>query len=155
MARRTSVSWADFKRSRPDLAGRGAELIKRHGVGLGFIATVRPDGGPRVHPCCPAITDTGLYVFVVDRSPKYRDLLRDPRYALHAFPADQDEEFYVAGAAARIDDASVWEAVVATHHYRPREDERLFELRIDRALHTTWTNWAQPDTKPNYTRWRP
>jgi hypothetical protein len=25
-------------------------------VGLAFVATVRPDGGPRVHPMCPVIT---------------------------------------------------------------------------------------------------
>ncbi len=65
-----------------------------------------------------------------------------------------DEEFYVAGRAVPVTDESVRAAVVATHHYQPREEERLFELHIERALHTTWENWAKPDTRPVYTRWR-
>ena len=48
---------------------------------------------------CPILTDDGLYVFVVD-SPKRNDLHRDPRYALHAFPTDDNEDaFYVTGVA--------------------------------------------------------
>lgn len=32
-------------------------------LGLGFLATVRSDGGPRVHPICPVITaDDAFYV---------------------------------------------------------------------------------------------
>ena len=137
------------------MAERGALLLKQQTVGLGYIATIRADGGPRVHPCCPAITDSGLYVFVMDITWKYRDLMRDPRYALHAFPADEDEEFYVAGISRPVSDPAVRAAVVATHHYNPRPEERLFELTLDRALHTTWKNWAKPDTEPVYTRWRP
>ncbi len=148
-----ALRWGEFKQRQPEMAERGAFLLKRNGVGLGFIATVRPDGGPRVHPCCPNVTADGLWVFIVETSPKYRDLLRDPRFALHAFPADEDEEFYVAGLASPVEDGDVREAIVAVHHYRPRDDEKLFELRIERALHTTWQNWAQPDTKPLYTRW--
>jgi hypothetical protein len=135
------------------MAASGAHLLKRLGVGMGFLATLRKDGSPRLHPVCPAITDDGLYVFVMEKTWKYRDLQRDPRFALHAFPADEDEEFYVGGVARSVEDAEVREAVIATHHYRPSDEERLFELRLDRALHTTWSNWAKPGMEPNYTRW--
>jgi hypothetical protein len=135
------------------MAESGAFLLKRLGVGMGFLATLRKDGSPRLHPVCPALTEEGLYVFIIGRSWKYRDLVRDPRFALHAFPADEDEEFYVGGEARPVNDADVREAVIGTHHYRPGEEERLFELRLDRALHTTWTNWAKPDMRPNHTRW--
>ncbi|HET9200351.1 MAG TPA: pyridoxamine 5'-phosphate oxidase family protein [Dehalococcoidia bacterium] len=156
------ATWGDFKETRPELAAHGERLIKQHGIGLGFIATIRKDGGPRLHPCCPALSDSALYVFVVETSPKLQDLLRDPRYALHAFPAEQDEEFYVAGRARRMDDdatryTAAQAAQIGSHrvgdHFEAPADEVLFELSIERALHTTWENWAKPGTRPIYTKW--
>src|SRR5205814_2633966 len=50
------------------------------GIGLAFLATVRTDGAPRVHPVCPVISDAGLHVLIV-AGPKRQDLRRDGRYA--------------------------------------------------------------------------
>jgi hypothetical protein len=133
------------------LPSAACSLLKQHD--LGFLATLRKDGSPRLHPVCPNITDDGLYVFVVGISWKYRDLLRDPRYALRFFPGDEDEEFYCGGDARAVEDGSIYEAVVANHPNTPQENEKLFELKLDRALHTTWNNWGKPDISPNYTRW--
>jgi hypothetical protein len=73
-------------------------------VGLGFLATVREDGGPRLHPVCPVIAVEGLYMFVVP-SPKRADLRRDGRYALHSYPPEEvDDEFFVTGRAAEVRD---------------------------------------------------
>ena len=79
------LTWGELRAARPDLAETGRALLYQVGVGLGYLATVRADGGPRVHPVCPILTDDGIYLFVVS-SPKRADLRRDPRYALHAFP---------------------------------------------------------------------
>lgn len=49
------ASWEEFRGRGPDLAGFGLARIRNFGVGLGFIATVRPDGGPRVAPVCPIL----------------------------------------------------------------------------------------------------
>lgn len=59
-------------------------MFYEHGLGLGFLATTRPDGGPRVHPICPVLAGN-LYAFIVP-GPKLADLRRDPRYryALHS-----------------------------------------------------------------------
>jgi hypothetical protein len=46
------LRWADFQRVRPDLAEAGRRLLYQFGVGLAFLATVRADGGPRLHPRC-------------------------------------------------------------------------------------------------------
>ena len=79
-------------------------LLHQYGPGLGYLATIRPDGGPRVHPVSPVVTDDGLFCFVVD-SPKRRDLERDGRYALHAFPPeDTDDEAYLTGRALPVTD---------------------------------------------------
>jgi hypothetical protein len=54
------LRWAEFQRVRPDLAEAGRRLLYQFGVGLAFLATVRADGGPRLHPMCPLVTDDAL-----------------------------------------------------------------------------------------------
>lgn len=148
------ASWGEFAAARPDLAENGRRLVKQYAVAMAFMATVRKDGGPRLHPLCPALTEDGLYVFITERSPRYQDLVRDGRYALHAFLSEEgDEEFYIAGRAAPMTDPALRAAVAGVHHYVPAETERLFELSIERCLHTTWENWAQPDTRPIHQIW--
>src|ERR1700704_7014507 len=99
------ASWVDFTAAEPTLASAIRALVCQYGAGLGYLATVRADGGPRVHPVAPVVTDEGLFCFVI-RSPKQHDLDRDGRYALHAFPPeDSDDEAYVCGQAQAVTDA--------------------------------------------------
>jgi Pyridoxamine 5'-phosphate oxidase len=93
--------WSEFAVETPGMAEAGRALLYQFRVGLGYLATVRRDGGPRVHPVCPVIAHGGLYVFVGNHSPKAHDLLRDGRFALHAFPHEVDDEFYVSERARR------------------------------------------------------
>ena len=81
------VSFGDFAEDEPHLAASLRALLHQYGRGMAYLATVRPDGGPRIHPVSPIVTDEGLYCFVID-SPKRRDLHRDGRYALHTFPSE-------------------------------------------------------------------
>ena len=130
-------------------------MLYQFGIGLGFIATVRKDGGPRVHPCCPIIHDGGLYVFIMGNSPKRFDLDRNRMYALHSNPCpDKDDEFFVAGMASRVRSTELREEISNIAKHSVRDDEILYELRIERALHTTWKRPRQPDTEPVYTKWR-
>lgn len=158
-------TWGEFTREAPELAARGERLINQFGIGLGFLGTVRKDGGPRLHPVCPITTTGGLYVFVVASSPKYRDLRRDRRFALHSFPpepppagvTDGDEEFYVTGEATHAnDDAALRARVVEASGGRlgTHDFEGLFELRLSNALHTIWHDWATPDTWPEHSKWK-
>ena len=62
------LSWAEFARARPDLAEAGRRLLYQFGVGLGFLATVRPDGSPRLHPMCPLVTEDALVGFLLPRA---------------------------------------------------------------------------------------
>jgi hypothetical protein len=98
------LSWAEFAHARPDLAEAGRRLLYQFGVGLGFLATVRAGGGPRLHPMCPLVTEDALVGFL-QPSPKRQDLHRDGRYALHCFPPDDNEDaFVVSGRALLIQD---------------------------------------------------
>ena len=91
--------WEGFASSAPELEEAGRGLLYQYGIGLGFLATVRPDGSPRLHPFCPVIAEGGLFGFIVP-SPKRADLFRDGRYAIHAFPPeDVDDEFLLMGVA--------------------------------------------------------
>ena len=128
------ASWSQFVTAAPLLAARVRALFEQHGQGLGYLATVRADGGPRVHPVVPVITDEGLFCFVV-RSPKRRDLERDGRYALHALPPEFGfEEAYLAGTAMPVADRGRVDDLARRCGAVPGADWRLFELHIEVAM---------------------
>jgi hypothetical protein len=128
------ASWSEFASASPRLAEAIRELVHQYGPGLGYLATVRADGGPRVHPVSPVITEGGLYCFVIN-SPKRRDLERDGRYALHAFPPEEsDDEAYLAGHARPVTDQERVERLARTMRAAPQVDWRLFEFTVDVAM---------------------
>ena len=136
------------------MADAGRALIYQFRVGLGYLATIRKDGGPRVHPVCPVIANDGLYLFIGNQSPKVHDLRRDGRFALHSFPNPEvDDEFYVAGTVQQVDDADirrvVYEAYTATG--ASTSNDTLFELLLERALHAKYG--PRPSWPPIYTKW--
>jgi Pyridoxamine 5'-phosphate oxidase len=150
-----TATWAELEAGAPELAARGRERIYRFGPGLGFLATVRTDGAPRLHPICPAIVDGGLWT-LVGPSPKRADLTRDGRYALHSFPdPDVDDEFTVMGTARRVDDPARTAAVrahLADLGVNTQPEDHLFELLVARALHAKYA--PRPSWPPTYTKWQ-
>ncbi|MEH1164794.1 pyridoxamine 5'-phosphate oxidase family protein [Micromonospora sp. CPCC 205539] len=128
------ASWSDFAADEPRLADGIRVLLQQYGPGFGYLATVRADGGPRVHPVSPVITDEGLFCFIID-SPKRRDLERDGRYALHSFlPEDSDDEAYVAGRARPVTDPARVARLAQSVRAAPQVDWRLFEFTVDVAM---------------------
>lgn len=143
--------WNDFAREAPDLAEAARGLFYQYGVGLGYLATIRPDGGPRLHPICPIISSAGLHAFIMS-SPKLRDLERDGRFALHAYsPAEVDDECYITGTVRAVEDPDVRAVVTAAYHNDPSADERLFEFDLERCLVARYAFRGQ--WPPTYTRW--
>src|SRR5260370_23143177 len=105
------TTWPEFAAAEPQLAAAGTNLLYQYGVGLGFLATTRPDGGPRVHPMCPLLRGEGLFAFIVP-SPKRRDLRRDGRYAMHSFPhLDNEDAFYITGRAPGVEESALPDAL--------------------------------------------
>src|SRR5438105_5066267 len=128
------ASWSEFAATQPRLASAIRALVHQYGPGLGYLATVRADGGPRVHPVSPVITDDGLYCFIID-SPKRCDLERDGRYALHAFPPEEsDDEAYLAGYAQRVTDHHRVAELAVSLRAEPDVNWRLYEFSIDIAM---------------------
>jgi hypothetical protein len=137
------ITWIEFERLQPALAAAGRQELYQIGIGLGFLATVRPDGGPRVHPVCPVLSQAGLHVLIVG-GPKRADLRRDGRYALHSEtcpPPREDDGFAITGAAIEVSGPAV-RSVVREQLAAERDgklwagidDDVLFELRIERCL---------------------
>lgn len=154
------ISWQDFKAQQPDVARQGAELLYHFGVGLAFLATVRPDGGPRLHPMCPLLTDTGLYAFIVP-SPKQRDLHRDRRYAMHSFPLEDNEDaFYLSGLASHVMNPEIRGRLARQFAEEradaalppPGDEQHLFEFCVQAAMLTRTTGHGDPE--PRHTIWR-
>jgi hypothetical protein len=137
------ITWTEFERQQPALASAGRSQLYQIGIGLAFLATVRPDGGPRVHPVCPVISDTGLHLLIV-AGPKRQDLRRDGRYALHSEtcpPPRQDDGFTLTGRAREVTDAAVQRVVRARvlterdgRTWPSFDEEVIFELGLERAL---------------------
>jgi len=151
------TTWNEFEQASPDIAARGRALLYQHGIGLGYLATVRKDGGPRLHPFCPILIESGLYG-LIGPSPKQHDLLRDGRYALHSFPVmDRDDEFYLTGKVIHHQDRQLTHKVRASFLAcggTSTEDELLFEFTIEHALLATYKKRGEPNNwPPIYTKW--
>lgn len=130
---------------------RGEPTCSRSTAWGSFLATVRADGGPRLHPMCPVLAEGGLYAFIVP-SPKGRDLLRDGRYAMHAFtPEDVDDEFSVWGAATSIGGGALRGRLVAGYHSTLPEGSTLFEFDVAHALLSRYRH--RGDWPPSYSIW--
>jgi hypothetical protein len=150
------VTWKTFAAAEPELAAAGSALLFQFGVGLAFLATVRRDRAPRLHPVCPVLSDGRLFVLIMPASPKRYDLGRDGRYALQPFPQPKpgSDEFAVAGRAVRIDDPATRAAVFRDAKHIAQPSEVLFELLLDRVMHTTWEHVLTPEMRSRHRIWR-
>lgn len=146
---------------RPDLADAGRALFYQFGtVGLGFLATVRRDGGPRLHPMCPLISDDALFAYI-EPGPKRSDLRRDCRYAMHCFPpANNEDAVYITGIAKPVAPHDPRRDSVDQQWARERSMERppeqlsrtqLFEFSIETCLLTRTKGHG--DWSPQHTVW--
>jgi hypothetical protein len=154
------ATWAELAQQRPDFAEAGRRLLYQHGVGLAFLATIRKDTGPRLHPICPLLTEDGLFAFIIP-SPKQQDLLRDGRFAMHSFPCpDNEDAFYLTGRA-RLVNARETREQLARQFVEERSQfgaappdaaDVLFEFEAEQGLVTKTTGHG--DLHPQHFVWR-
>ena len=156
------AAWHELRVARPELAAAGRDLLYPHGMGLGFLATVRPDGGPRLHPMWPLLTEDELFAFIIP-SPKQVDLRRDGRYMLHSFPRENNEDtFSISGHAWLEEDPStrrsLEEQFVREHEAlgvpTPDTNDALFRFDIESCLLTRATGRGDFPGLSRLTDWR-
>jgi hypothetical protein len=152
-------SWNEFSLEVPELATLGKKLLFQSGshIGLAFLATLRKDGAPRLHPISLVFANSHLYVLIPPTSPKCSDLIRDGRYAMQAFPPpknDDNEEFYLAGRAERIHDLTMHQTLITETKIHVEENEVLFDLLLDRAMYSRLDKRGTPEEHPMHKKWR-
>lgn len=134
------MTWKLLEDQQPDLAAFGAARLNGR---VSYLATVRQDGAPRVHPVTPIIGQGRLFLFMEPTSPKGHDLRRDGRYALHCAVGDNSGasgEFLVSGRARAVEDPAVRALAVGLSSYAPADRYVLFELDVERAASTIYSD---------------
>lgn len=142
-------SWQDFALAEPELSAFGEARLKSAPA---YLATVRADGMPRVHPVTPILGEGHLLLFMEPTSPKGQDLRRGSGYALHGWVSSNDGgegEFWLAGHALLTDDPAMRE-LAAVYGYQPQDHYVLFELTVESASSTIYSDSGKPIRK----RWK-
>jgi hypothetical protein len=142
------MSWQALEQHEPALAAFGAERLDGK---VAYLATVRKDGSPRVHPMTPIIGSGHFFVFMEPTSPKGHDLERDTRYAIHCEVTDNSGgsgEFFIMGRAHLVNDPALRLLAVKYSSYAPDDRYILFEFDVESAASTTYA-----DGKPVRRSW--
>jgi hypothetical protein len=143
------LTWEEFEKEQPEMAAFGLDRFKFQVM---YLATVKPDSYPRIHPFTPFVSAGRLFAYMEPSSPKGKDLQRNGRYAMHSLVTDMDGsngEFQISGDAQLVTDAELMQLAAASCPYRPRDRYVLFEFRIGTCLTNYYT-----DGRPHPKRWR-
>jgi hypothetical protein len=133
----SKLSWQEFEKCAPKMAALGFERLNRR---VAYLATIKKDGSPRLHPVTPFIGNGMLFMFTEPSSPKIGDLRRDGRYALHCSVDRKDGkpllEFLVSGIAQVMSNADVRRQAAEEIAASPvvTNDYVMFEFRVANAL---------------------
>jgi hypothetical protein len=168
--------WAEFEAEAPDIAAYASRLwpgVIALGRGdpvpsdavsfpIAYLATVRRDGAPRLHPFCPIIAGGRLFAAIPHASPKGQDLRRDPRCVIHATPGPDDDELCIRATATEVTahprTADLVRHVVARSGVggmiESASRSPLFEFDLQQVDVAIWMNIGQPGTHAARRRWR-
>jgi len=129
-----NISWKKFEQEAPHLATLGYNKLHRK---ISYLAILKKDGSPRLHPVTPFIGHGMLFIFTEPTSPKIGDLRRDGRYALHCSVGGGGPlvEVLISGQAREItnsDQRSQAENIASSPVVLA--SYVLFEFMVDRAL---------------------
>ena len=170
------ASWAQFEIQAPRLAAVAARLwpgvVALHrGAALpedipcfavSYLATVRGDGSPRLHPFCPILAGGRLSAAIPRTSPKGWDLRRDPRCVIHALPGPDDDELCIRAIASEVPDDPSSRPLVCGVVARSGvggmiesvSNDPLFEFDLRQVDIARWLDIGQPGTRAVRQQWR-
>jgi hypothetical protein len=102
------ATWGEVEAAVSELAAAVRAVFDAHKHKV--IGTLRADGSPRVSGNEATFSDGELWLGMMDGSVKARDLLRDPRVAIHSATADPEMKMgdaKLAGRAVEVTDPEV------------------------------------------------
>ena len=126
--------------------------LKRFEYRVMYLATLRKNGYPRVHPFTPFVASGRLFAFMEPTSPKGADLQRNGHYAMHSLVSDMNGtngEFMITGRALLVTDPSTRSLAVKGCPYTPQARYICFEFKIEECITNTYVDGA-----PNAKHWR-
>ena len=103
------MQWRDVSRAVPELATKVQSRFEKYGLAL--LATVRRDGAPRISGIETFFGEGELWLGMMPGSMKAKDLLREPRFALHSATVDKDVkegDAKIAGRALHVEDEATF-----------------------------------------------
>jgi pyridoxamine 5'-phosphate oxidase-like protein len=141
------TSWAAVAAAEPEFADRVRRLFdaRRHKV----LATLRRDGSPRISGIEAEFVDGELVMGMMSGSVKAKDLMRDPRLAIHAASEDapQDDpsswlgDAKISGRAVEVADPSTTDD--SAHRFKVDITEVVL-IRVGRpADHLAIESWHE------------
>jgi hypothetical protein len=138
------MHWSEIERAQPRLARVATQRLIDPGVVL--VATIRQDGTARISPVEPLVMDGDLWLSMMWRSAKARDLLRDPRILVHSIVTSRDGaagEFKARGTARTEEDQDVQrryaDTVTARLGWNPQPGKfHLFAVDIDQVTYIAY-----------------
>jgi hypothetical protein len=151
------ATWAEFETTAPELAALGEARFRASGLAL--VGTLRANGWPRITPVEPRFVDGELQLGMMWQSLKARDLMRDPRCAVHSTTSDKDGtegDFKVYGRASEVTDA----ARVERHRqvteqeigWRPPDKFHVFTVEVEEVAYALF---GGEEDDPKIYSWRP
>lgn len=132
------MSWKILEEQDPELAAFGLQRLNGK---VSYLATIRKDGSPRVHPMTPIIGEGRFFVFMEPTSPKGHDIRRDGRYAIHCSVSDtsgESGEFILTGRARLVEDPETRALAASISSYAPAARYILFEFDLETATSTIY-----------------
>ena len=170
------ATWTVIQREAPNIAAVAVRLwpglfaldralpipTGQQAFSIAYLATVRPDGSPRLHPFCPIVADGRLFAAIPRRSPKGWDLRRDPRCVIHATPGPDDDELCIRATAsdvtADVDTTALVRSVVARSDVggmlESVSHDPIFEFELVQVDSARWIDVGQPGTHAVREQWR-
>lgn len=126
------ATWAEFTAEVPEFAAFVEARLRAHKFLV--MATVRPDGAPRV--CGTEITfrDGDLWIGGMPNALRFADLRRDPRVAIHGTPDPEESwrgDAKIGGRAIEVTDPAELERF--REPGQPPGDFELFRVDVTEA----------------------
>jgi len=126
--------------------------LKRVEYHVMYLATVRKNGYPRVHPFTPFVASGRLFAFMEPTSPKGLDIQRNGVYSMHSLVTDMNGtngEFTISGRAHLVTDPATRELAIKGCPYSPKGRYICFEFKLEECITNTYV-----DGVPQIGRWK-
>jgi Pyridoxamine 5'-phosphate oxidase len=128
-------SWQEFSEQAPELAARVLERFVAHQHKT--MATIRPDGSPRISGTEVPIQLGQVYLGGMTGNKRFADLRRDPRVAIHSGSDDPDVwsgDAKLAGRAVEVTDDAEKAAFRGEAEEVPSGEFELFRVDLAEAV---------------------